>query len=61
MNPYQMQEKLNQWTEKVQLKQNEFNERELTMIGWATTRIVIPVQTGDRLKRSIQGTSGFDQ
>jgi hypothetical protein len=61
MNRYQIQDKLNQWTEKVQLKRTDCNEGELTTISWKSGRIVIPVQTGDRQKRSIQGIDQFDQ
>ena len=39
------------WTEKVQWKQSRFKEGELTRIGWASNRIVVPIRTGGDLKQ----------
>ena len=61
MKPYPMQDKSNQWTEKVQLNRNDFSERELTVISWKTNRILIPIQAGDGRTRESHANERFDQ
>ncbi len=61
MKPFPMQDKSNEWTEKVQLNRNDFSERELTIISWKTNRILIPIRTGDGPKREGQANERFDQ
>ncbi len=61
MKLYPMQDKSNQWTEKVQLNRNDFSDRELTVISWKSNRIQIPVQCSDGQKRESDAIERLDQ
>ena len=61
MKPNSIQDKSNEWTEKVQLNRNDFSERELTVISWKSNRVLIPIQTGDGQKREIKAIDRLDQ
>ena len=56
-----MQDKLNQWTEKVQVKRNDFKQAELTTISWKCSRIVIPVQSDGSKKCASEAIERRDQ
>ncbi len=60
MNRYFIQDKSNQWTEKVRLNQSEVKNGELTMIGWKSNRIVIPIQAGEGAKNENQEIRQLD-
>ena len=61
MKPYPMEEKSNQWAEKVPLNRNDFSERELTVISWKSSRILIPIHIGDGQKRESEAIERLDQ